>query len=55
MHRLMTGSRKIDDRESTKSKTPASVVEYKFAKIIWPAMGHLIAHSRQQRLIDASS
>src|SRR5436853_888979 len=48
MHRLMPGWRKIDDRQTSKSKAAPRVVENQFASVIRTAMRHRVAHRHEQ-------
>jgi hypothetical protein len=45
VHRLMSRRRKIDNREPSKDQ---------LARIVRPAMRHLIAHAREQRRLNSS-
>ena len=49
VHRLMTGSREVNDRKPAEAETAMRVVKDQFAGIVRAAMRHLIAHSRDER------
>src|SRR5205085_11847922 len=52
VHRLMTRGRQVDDGEPAKPKPTAMPIKHQLARIVRPAMHHLIAHACKQRLLD---
>jgi hypothetical protein len=52
MHWLMTRCRKIDNRETPETESPAAVVENQLAGVIRAAVRHHIAHRSDQRWFD---
>src|SRR5947209_11105642 len=52
-HRLMSGFREINDRETAKAEAAARVVKEQRARIIRPAMLHLVAHPFNERTLNA--
>src|SRR5438552_9166745 len=54
MHRLVAGFREIDDRQTAKPETAATLVKDQLTSVIRSTVYHHIAHSLDQRALDAA-
>src|SRR6266404_7254128 len=54
MHRLVASFRQIDDRQPAKAQTAASPVKDQLTRVIRPTVYHHVAHSLDERALDAT-
>src|SRR5437868_4422566 len=54
MHRLVTGGRKIDDRQSPEAKRASTVIKLFRSFVVRPAVHHCVTHSLNERQFHVS-